>query len=476
MILSRQRFGNFVQGLSTRWLPFADAVSENLALPRLLRLALFQVSVGIAAVLLTGTLNRIMVVELGQPAWLVALMVAVPLLLAPARALVGFRSDFHRSYLGWRRVPYLWMGTLLQFGGLAIMPFALIVMTEPHSGPAATGPLAAMLAFVLVGSGMHTTQTAGLALATDLASEESRPRVVALLYVMLLVGTVAASLGFAALLEGFTYKRLIQVLQGAAVLTVLLNFIALWKQEARQPQLTRHDRERPRFLEVWHEFSAQPRARRLLVAVALGTLGFTMQDILLEPYGAQILAMTVSETTQLTAILGIGMLVAFFVAAKALARGADPVRLAAVGVMLGVFAFSAVVFAAPMASETLFRVGTLFIGLGNGLFAVGTLTSIMTLERTDLTGLTLGVWGAVQVTATGVAVFSGGAIRDLVDGWVNAGALGTALNVPTTAYAFVYHIEIFILFAALIALGPLVLQPGEQLQQPPDLRLADFPG
>jgi BCD family chlorophyll transporter-like MFS transporter len=293
---------------------------------------------------------------------------------------------------------------------------------------------------------------------------------------MLLVGTVAASLGFAALLEGFTYKRLIQVLQGAAVLTVVLNFVALWKQEARQPQLTRHDRERPRFLDVWQEFSAQPRARRLLVAVALGTLGFTMQDILLEPYGAQILAMTVSETTQLTAILGIGMLVAFFVAARLLSRGADPIRLSAVGAMLGVFAFSAVVFAAPMGSETLFRVGTLFIGLGNGLFAVGTLTSIMTLERTDLTGLTLGVWGAVQVTATGVAIFAGGAIRDLVDGWVSAGAFGTALDVPTTAYAFVYHIEIFILFAALIALGPLVRQPGEQIQQLPDLRLADFPG
>jgi BCD family chlorophyll transporter-like MFS transporter len=130
MIISRQNFGEFIQGLGTRWLPFADAVSENLALSRLLRLALFQVSVGMAAVMLTGTLNRIMVVELGQPAWMVALMVAIPLLLAPARALVGFRSDFHRSYLGWRRVPYLWMGTLLQFGGFAIMPFALIVMTE----------------------------------------------------------------------------------------------------------------------------------------------------------------------------------------------------------------------------------------------------------------------------------------------------------------------------------------------------------
>ena len=476
MMISGQRFLSAVQGIGSRWLPFADAVSDELALGRLLRLSMFQISVAMAAVLLSGTLNRIMVVELGQPAWLVALMVAIPLLLAPARALVGFRSDYHKSYLGWRRVPYLWFGTLLQFGGLAIMPFALIVMTEPHSGPAITGPVAAMLAFVLVGAGMHTTQTAGLALATDLANEESRPKVVALLYVMLLVGTVAASLGFAQLLVDFTYYQLIQVLQGAAALTALLNFVALWKQEPRQPHLTRHDRTIPPFMEVWREFSRQPRARRLLVAIALGTMGFTMQDILLEPYGAQILAMTVSETTQLTALLGGGMLLAFFAAAQLLGRGSDPIRLAGFGVMVGVFAFSSVIFAAPFGSELIFRAGTFGIGLGNGLFAVGTLTAVMTLERNDLTGLALGAWGAVQTTATGIAIFAGGALRDIVAVWIDAGLLGAVLTEQSMAYAVVYHVEILILFIALIALGPLVRQPDELNEQPPGMRLPDFPG
>jgi len=476
MMISGQRFLSAVQGIGSRWLPFADAVSDELALGRLLRLSMFQISVAMAAVLLSGTLNRIMVVELGQPAWLVALMVAIPLLLAPARALVGFRSDYHKSYLGWRRVPYLWFGTLLQFGGLAIMPFALIVMTEPHSGPAITGPVAAMLAFVLVGAGMHTTQTAGLALATDLANEESRPKVVALLYVMLLVGTVAASLGFAQLLVDFTYYQLIQVLQGAAALTALLNFVAVWKQEPRQPHLTRHDRTIPPFMEVWREFSRQPRARRLLVAIALGTMGFTMQDILLEPYGAQILAMTVSETTQLTALLGGGMLLAFFAAAQLLGRGSDPIRLAGFGVMVGVFAFSSVIFAAPFGSELIFRAGTFGIGLGNGLFAVGTLTAVMTLERNDLTGLALGAWGAVQTTATGIAIFAGGALRDIVAAWIDAGLLGAVLTEQSMAYAVVYHVEILILFIALIALGPLVRQPDELNEQPPGMRLADFPG
>ena len=64
-------------------LPFADAASKELPLRRLLRLSLFQVSVGMAAVLLTGTLNRVMIAELGLQAWVVALMVALPLVFAP---------------------------------------------------------------------------------------------------------------------------------------------------------------------------------------------------------------------------------------------------------------------------------------------------------------------------------------------------------------------------------------------------------
>ena len=87
----------------------------------------FQVSVGMAMVLLTGTLNRVMIVELSVPAWLVAIMVALPLVFAPFRALIGHRSDTHKSVLGWRRGPYIWFGSLLQFGGFAIMPFALLV-------------------------------------------------------------------------------------------------------------------------------------------------------------------------------------------------------------------------------------------------------------------------------------------------------------------------------------------------------------
>lgn len=45
--------------LGPRLLPFADAATVDLPLSRLLRLSLFQISVGMAIVLLVGTLNRV---------------------------------------------------------------------------------------------------------------------------------------------------------------------------------------------------------------------------------------------------------------------------------------------------------------------------------------------------------------------------------------------------------------------------------
>ncbi len=462
--------------IGTRFLPFADAASVDLPLGRLLRLSLFQVSVGMATVLLTGTLNRVMILELGVPTWIVALMVSLPLVVAPLRAMIGHRSDNHRSALGWRRAPFIWFGSMMQFGGLAIMPFALLILSGDTHGPVLVGHIGAGLAFLLVGAGLHTTQTAGLALASDLAPDDSRPRVVALLYVMLLVGMVVSALIFGLLLTDFTQVKLIQVIQGAAVLTMVLNGIALWKQEPRDKTLTAPDRDRPAFGEAWRAMLDGGRASRLLVAVGLGTAGFSMQDILLEPYGGEILNLSVSATTVLTAILAGGTLAGFALAARWLTQGMDPHRLAAYGAMSGITAFSMVIFAEPFGSALLFRAGVCLIGLGLGLFSVGTLTAAMALADRTQSGLALGAWGAVQATSAGAAIAVGGGLRDVVTTLAVAGHLGPALTGPAAGYSVVYHLEILLLFATLIAIGPLVRPSASGPWTKSKFGLAEFPG
>jgi MFS transporter, BCD family, chlorophyll transporter len=462
----------------TRLLPFADAATRDLPLSRLIRLALFQVSVGIALVLLTGTLNRVMIVELSVPASVVALMVALPILFAPFRALIGHRSDTYRSHIGWRRVPFIWMGTLLQFGGLAIMPFALLVLSG--GGEAAlpyAGHVGAALAFLLVGAGLHITQTAGLALACDLAPEDKRPRVVALLYLMLLVGMLVSAIILSQLLADYSHMRLIQVVQGAAVVTMALNLIALWKQEGRNRERTDPARATVSFSKAWSEFSANPRAIRLLVVVAIGTAAFAMQDILLEPYGGEVLDLGVAQTTLLTALLAGGTLAGLALAARQLARRWDPCRIAALGLLAGLPAFAFVIISAPLQSVDLFRAGTVLIGFGGGLFAVGMLTAAMDLARDSDSGIALGAWGAVQASALGIAIAAGGAIRDVVEMLAARGVLGPAFADANAGYGVVYHIEIGLLFATLVAIGPLVRYERSMPQAAGEkFGLAGFPG
>ncbi len=400
-----------------------------------------------------------MIVELGVPAWLVAVMISLPLVFAPFRALIGFRSDTHKSVLGWRRVPYIWMGTLLQFGGLAIMPFALIVLSGDTNGPPIFGHIGAGLAFLLIGAGLHTTQTVGLALATDLAPPESHPRVVALLCMMLLLGMVGGALTYGVLLANFTEIKLIQVVQGTALATMILNVAALWKQEARDPSRTARDRLQPTFQQAWQAFNQQPHAKRRLLALGMGTVAFSMQDILLEPYGGQVLHLAVGTTTILSALLATGGLSGFGVAARLLGRGVDAYRLAAFGALAGLAAFSCVIFAAPLNSLILFAIGTALIGFGAGLFAHCTLTAAMGTARNGQIGLALGVWGAVQASAAGTAVAAGGLVRDGISVLAMNGTLGQAMTNMATGYSVVYHVEIMLLFATLIAIGPLVRRP-----------------
>jgi BCD family chlorophyll transporter-like MFS transporter len=201
-----------------------------------------------------------------------------------------------------------------------------------------------------------------------------------------------------------------------------------------------------------------------------------MQDILLEPFGGQILGMSVSATTSLTALLAGGMLLAFMFSARRLGRGEDPNRLAAYGALVGVFAFAIVAVVSALKLKALFLLGVSLIGIGGGMFAVGTLTSAMALTNAGNSGLALGAWGAVQATATGLAIAFGGAARDVVSQLAANGVFGPVLTGPSTGYTFVYHIEVLLLFATLVAIGPLAaFSRRDDAESKNRFGLAEFP-
>jgi len=109
---------------------------------------------------------------------------------------------------------------------------------------------------------------------------------------------------------------------------------------------------------------------------------------------------------------------------------------------------------------------------------VGTLSTAMTLRDPSQHGIALGAWGAVFATAEGSSFAISGIMKDWLSHLVDSGSLGAGMSLPSVPYSVVYHLEIFVLFATLVALGPLVrrreMQVREELIARP-FGLADIP-
>ena len=210
------------------------------------------------------------------------------------------------------------------------------------------------------------------------------------------------------------------------------------------------------FAQAWQLFCQGPNTLRRLLAVGLGTMAFTMEDVLLEPYGGEILNMSVSSTTLLSATLALGGLLGFAWASRVLGRGGDAYRMSGWGAWVGLPAFACVIASGPLAMPALFVLGIFLIGLGGGLFAHGTLTATMQLAPPGQIGLAMGAWGAVQATAAGVGMAAGGLVRD-----------GVALiSTPVMGYSAVYAIEILLLGMTLWAMGPLLRSAPAAVRPP----------
>jgi len=301
-------------------------------------------------------------------------------------------------------------------------------------------------------------QTVGLALATDLVPVEDQPKVVGLMYVALLVGMIVSALIFGWLLRDYTPGKLIQVVQGAAVVTVVLNLVALWKQEPRDRARAANPPPVESFSEAWSVFTARQGTMRLLIVIALGTMAYGMAEVLLEPYGGEALHMSVAMTTRLTAVLAGGSLLGFWFASHVLLRGGEPLNVATYGAAIGVPGFLAIATAAQSGGVLVFSLGVFACGVGAGLFGHGTLTATMRRAPRAQIGLALGVWGAVQASAAGIAIAAGGILRDVVLALPG----GDTLN-PATPYIPVFLLEALFLVVALCVIWRLQAVPSRNL-------------
>jgi BCD family chlorophyll transporter-like MFS transporter len=337
---------------------------------------------------------------------------------------------------------------MLTYGGLACAPFALILLGGNGALPFWAAFIVCIFIFLAYGIGINIVETVYLALVSDITPPESRGKVLSFLWMMLILGTVVSAVIVSRLLIDYSHARLIQVMQGSAIWFVILTAIALWKQEQLNPDGTLKStlesvRVRLTLWESLRALSGQRLLKALFGIIFVATMAFATHDVLLEPYGGQVLGMSISSTMQLTALWGVTTIIGVLSAALFLWRKQAPVVLIGMGCTTGVLGFGLVAFAGIDASVRVFQLGVAMISIGRGLFLVGSVILVMSLTDTGHAGLLLGVWGIVQGIAQGIGTIGGGIVRDVAQSQTGNVAIG---------YSVVYATSLLLLLSVVLVL------------------------
>lgn len=414
-----------------------------------LRLGLIQFGIGLCLAPISGTLNRVLITDLRIPAVAVGLLIALHYFVSPVRAMIGYRSDKDRSMGKWR-TPYVVLGVMLTFGGLSCAPFALILLGGNGQIPFWLAMVICALIFLAYGAGVNILETVYLALVSDITPPKSRGKVISVLWVMLVLGTVVSAVIVSQLLIEYSHQRLIQVMQGAAVAFIILTVIALWRQERLRPDGTIEstlEAVRVRYT-LWQSVKMLANHKvlqGLFLIIFVATMAFAVHDVLLEPYGGQVLGMTVSETMQLTILWGLTTIAGVSLAGWLLWRKLAPALIITLGCAVGLGGFGLISYASQLEHVALFQVGVAMISIGRGLFLVASVILVMSLTDISHAGLFIGIWGIVQAMAQGIGVIGGGLLRDLAQNQTGSVALGYT-TVYTTSLALLLLVILLLAF------------------------------
>lgn len=396
-------------------------------LTQTLRLSLYQFWLGSVSVLMLGTLNRILRVEMGLDLALVGLTLGGAHYLAALVSIpIGYYSDTH-PYRGYHRLPYIVSGTALAVLTVVTAPFAAAYIAQD---PSPTRLALGFAFFFMEGLGVSVGATTYLALVTDRTGEAERGRVVSIIWTMMMVGILLGALGGATYLETFSFNRLVSLFAMAGVLVIVLTLVALWGMERRRasPQSASASSLRLSIQILGHS----RQTRLFFLFLLLGLFFHFMQDVILEPFGGEVLNLSVRATTMFNAYNMVGVIAGLLIGGAVIVPRIGKKRTAAAGNLIGVAAFALLALIALNGSPQPVAPAILLMGLGTGAFTVGGVSLMMDLTINGQAGLFVGAWTLAQALAKfGSSVLSG-SIHDLVVG------IGGSTNV---AYALIFGIE-----------------------------------
>ncbi|MCY3918170.1 MAG: BCD family MFS transporter [Chloroflexi bacterium] len=436
----------------------ANQTDANLSVGHNLKIALFHLGSGMADVLTTGVWNRIMVADLGFSAAFVGLLTGLRYFLAPIGVIAGRYSDTH-TIGGYRRLFWIWLGRAMMAISTLMLGFATAELVR-RAGEQSAGPTPAALwialiaSFLLFSLGGAISGSTFLALIYDRAAEHQRGRAVGLVWTFLLLGFTIGGIFFSIMLPqdenagaiAFSADSLLTLFIVTSVALTLIWFLSLLGEEMRRPGSAFSAAESPSSLRQDLSLVWRSRQMRFFLFYLTMSMAFAfLQDTVLEPFAAQIFGMGAHVTNRFAAYWGSMAILGSFATLLLLRRSAafNHSSLSQAGVFVLMLGYLLFALSSLAEIRSLVTPGLILLGIGLGVWNIGTLGLMMDLSPAGRAGAFLGFWTFCVTLARGAGVAGGGIVRDLML------ALSDA---HTVAYGAVFCLGFLGLLAAWIAL------------------------
>ena len=430
---------------------------RQVGIATIVRLGLFNLGLGLMAVLTLAVLNRVMISELGIPATITGGILATSLFVSPARVWFGQLSDT-KPLLGKHRTNYVLVGTAIF--GLAVFLAVQVVwqignVVEAGGGwqwNSQTIGWSALLGLIMAiyGLAVSCSSTPFTALLVDITEEENRSKLIAIVWSMLMVGIIIGAVSGGRIFDGIgagieegniplesLQPPINLVFSLIPFLVFSLALVATWGVEKRYSRFnskTKTNRDDNVTIERAIKILTTSRQTGIFFAfLSILTVGLFLQEAILEPYGAEVFGMDIGDTTMLNAFWGTGILIGYGITGFKIIPVLGKQSTTRLGCILVALSLGLIILSGFTQQPIILKSTLVLFGAAAGVATVGGISLMLDLTAAKTAGTFIGAWGLAQAMSRGLATFAGGVILD-----IGKSIFGASLP----AYGFVFLLQI----------------------------------
>ena len=430
---------------------------HQLGMLTVFRLGLFNLGLGLMAVLTLAVLNRVMISELGIPATITGGILATSLFVSPARVWFGQLSD-RRLLLGKHRTNYILLGTAI-FGlavFLAVQVIWQLGTVVRNNGEwlwnSQTIGWTAILALIMViyGLALSCGSTPFTALLVDITEESRRSKLIAIVWSMLMVGIVIGGITGSIVFKQIEASGVsagnipLETLQPpinsvfaiVPFVVLALAFIATWGVEKKYSRFSNHTvtnrEDNITIAQAIKVLTASRQTGIFFTFLSILTIGLFMQEAVLEPYGGEVFGMSIGETTKLNSFWGMGILFGYAVTGFTIVPKLGKKYTTKIGCIAVALCFGLIILAGFTQQPKMLQSAMVFFGIAAGIATVGGISLMLDLTAAETAGTFIGAWGLAQAMSRGLATLVGGIILDIGK---------SIFTTPLMSYSLVFIIQ-----------------------------------